>query len=283
MTQFQSSLPTPSVNSGGSSPFDGIRRTDAYGREYWLGREMQPLMQYSRWDKYAAVIEKARASLALVQGEEAAAAAFVQVTQLPHAGNLGLQERTDYRLTRFGAYLTAMAGDDTKEAVAQARIYFAVRTREAELGALAVEAIRRTALARAREMVDYRVFRDMMADNAPDYVPSSRTTSNFFATMQNTLYRHIVGMTAKEIVNARQLANWPGRTEGKPEPSTKSAARKVAKNYLTDKELSKLNRLVGRLCLRAEDLADDGVHLPLAMWLDLVDTELALTARPVTV
>jgi hypothetical protein len=244
---------------------------------------MQPLMQYSRWDKYAAVIEKARASLALVQGEEAAAAAFVQVTQLPHAGNLGLQERTDYRLTRFGAYLTAMAGDDTKEAVAQARIYFAVRTREAELGALAVEAIRRTALARAREMVDYRVFRDMMADNAPDYVPSSRTTSNFFATMQNTLYRHIVGMTAKEIVNARQLANWPGRTEGKPEPSTKSAARKVAKNYLTDKELSKLNRLVGRLCLRAEDLADDGVHLPLAMWLDLVDTELALTARPVTV
>ena len=38
----------------------------------------------------------------------------------------------DFRLTRFGAYLVAMAGDDTKQAVAEARIYFAVRTREAE-------------------------------------------------------------------------------------------------------------------------------------------------------
>ncbi|MFD4528157.1 hypothetical protein ACFWP7_30345 [Streptomyces sp. NPDC058470] len=66
---------------------------------------------------------------------------------------------------RFAAHLTALVGDDTKQAAAHAtRVYFVVRTREA---GLSVEEVRRTAPDRAREMVGYRLFRDMMADNAP--------------------------------------------------------------------------------------------------------------------
>jgi hypothetical protein len=279
MAGLHSNKALPPNDNGGASPFDKIRHLDPYGREYWLGREMQPLMGYARWDGYVPVIEKAKASLLLVQGSEAAEAAFSQVTQLRHAGNLGHQGRVDYRLTRFGAYLTAMAGDDSKEAVAQARIYFAVRTREAELGVITLEERRQTALARAREMVDYRLFRDMMADNAPDYEPSSKATQLFFATMQNKLYMQVVGMTAAEIKQARSLSTWPGIDEGKPEPSQKSAARKVAKNYLTGLELRKLERLVGRLCLRAEDIADDDLRLSLTQWQNLVEMELAMANR----
>lgn len=276
MTQFQHNAPVLESNSGGSSPFDAIRHVDAYGREHWLGREMQPLMQYSQWRDFAAVIVKARDSLSLVQGEEAAQKNFAEIRKVSGArGPAG----ADFELTRFGAYLVAMAGDDTKEAVAQARVYFAVRTREAELGALTEIEIRRTALARAREMVDYRVFRDMMRDNAPDYEPSSKETRIFFAATQNMLYQHIVGMTAKEIVHAREIVTWPGRAEGKPEPSAKSPARKTAKNYLTMKELHKLERLVGRLCLTAEDIAEDGEHLSLTQWHDLVETELRMANR----
>jgi hypothetical protein len=128
-------------------------------------------------------------------------------------------------------------------------------------------------------MVDYQIFRDMMRDNAPDYEPSSKTTRLFFAAMQNKLYAHLVGMTAREIMQARDLATWPGRADGKPEPSAKSAVRKVAKNYLTMKELHKLERLVGRLCLTAEDIAEDGVHLSLTQWQDLVEAELAMANR----
>ncbi|MFJ8493463.1 RhuM family protein [Streptomyces sp. NPDC094038] len=120
------------------------------------------------------------------------------------------------------------------------------------------------ALARAREMVDYKIFRDMMRDNAPDYRPSSKAAGIFFATMQNKLYLHVVGMTAEEIKRARTIATWPGIDEGKPEPSAKSVARKVAKNYLSGPELRKLDRLVSRLCLTAEDVAEDGMHLSLA-------------------
>ena len=264
---------------GGGSPFDAIRRMDEYGREYWDGRDLMPLMDYARWQSFEEVVKKARDSLALVEGEEIAKAAFAQVSQLTQMGNLGRQERRNYKLTRFAAYLTAMAGDDTKQAVAEARVYFAVRTREAELTALTAVEVRQTALARAREMVDYRTFRDMMAENAPDYEPSSPATNLFFAVTQNKLYQHITGMDARQIRGARPINTWPGREEGKPEPSPKSAARKVAKNFLTAAELRKLNRLVGRLCLRAEDVADDGLHLTLVQWDHLLASELAMDGR----
>jgi DNA-damage-inducible protein D len=112
------------------SPFDAIKRVDAQG-EYWSGRMLMPLMQYGRWHEFTEVIEKAKASLALVEGNEQAQHHFV--IQHTDGGRWGNQQLIDYRLTRFGAYLTAMAGDDTKEAVAQARIYFAVKAREAEV------------------------------------------------------------------------------------------------------------------------------------------------------
>jgi hypothetical protein len=97
--------------------------------------------------------------------------------------------------------------------------------------------------------------------------------------MQNRLYLHLTGMTAEQIKDARQIYHWPGREEGKDEPSPKSQHRKIAKNYLTVSELKKLERIVGRLCLRAEDLAEDGVHLTLEQWSMLVDSELEHLAR----
>ncbi|MGH3117790.1 MAG: RhuM family protein [Gaiellales bacterium] len=259
------------LGNGGGSPFDQIRHEDENG-EYWLGREMQPLMEYSQWVKFAEVIEKAKASLALIHGDDQAEHHFPIWES--DGGRWRNQKVTDYRLTRFGAYLTAMAGDDTKPAVAHARVYFAVRAREAELGALAVEEIRQTALARAREMTDYKIFSDMMVENATDYVPSTKASNLFFAMMQNRLYRHITGMSAVEIKKARDICHWEGRETGKLEPTKKD--RNVAKNYLTMTELNKLNRLVGRLCLRAEDIAEDGLNLTLAAWENLVEAELAV-------
>lgn len=98
-----------------------------------------------------------------------------------------------------------MAGEGTKSAVAHARVYFAVRAREAELGALTVEEMRQTALARAREMTDYKIFRDMMVENATDYEPSTKATRIFFGAMQNKLYRHITGLSGPELKNARKI------------------------------------------------------------------------------
>jgi hypothetical protein len=90
-------------------------------------------MDYRRWREFAVVIEKAKASLALVQGKAAAEHHFVEIPKMVAIGSGANREVPDFRLTRFGAYLAAMAGDDTKAAVAHARVYFAVRAREAEI------------------------------------------------------------------------------------------------------------------------------------------------------
>lgn len=274
MAQPHSNNLIPLNDSAGSSPFDRIRRTDAYGREYWDGREMQPLMGYPRWQHFEPVLVRAVKAAANV-GDAAAVFTDLRENRTERGGRLS----RNVHLSRAAAYYVAMNGDPDKDEVALAQAYFVRRTREAELGALTALEVRETALARAREMVDYKVFRDMMAENAPDYEPSTKATRIFFAVVQNMLYRQITGMTAEEIKNARPLATWPGREEGKPEPSARSAVRKVAKNYLTGRELGKLDRLVGRLCLTAEDIAEDGNQLSLNQWQMLVDTELAMVNR----
>ncbi len=275
MARLHSNKALPPGDSGGSSPFDRIRRMDAYGRECWKAREVMPLLGYSRWENFREAVKDAHGVIAAEQGELVANQAFSWY----HEKGTGGRDREDCWLLRGACYVTAMRGDSRKHEIRAALIYFAHRTREAELGSITSLEIRQTALARAREMVDYRLFRDMMAENAPDYEPSSKTTRLFFATMQNKLYLHVVGMTAEEIKQARTLATWPGIDEGKPEPSARSAARKVAKNYLTELELRKLNRLVGRLCLRAEDIADDDLHLSLVQWQNLIEAELAMATR----
>jgi DNA-damage-inducible protein D len=153
------------------SPFDAIRRTDERG-EYWLARELMPLMQYGRWDSFAVVVGKARASLALVQGEDTAGSNFLDMQKVSGRGPAG----GDVRLTRFGAYLVAMAGDDTKPAVAQARIYFAVKAREAEVAPAVQHAIPQTyadalylAADQAREIEDQRS-RLAIAEPKAEYV-----------------------------------------------------------------------------------------------------------------
>ncbi len=113
----------------GDSPFDTIRRTDE-GGEFWTGRDLQGVMDYANWREFAEVIEKAKSALALIEGNEAADHHLAISTS--DGGRWGNQRLDDYRLTRFGAYLVAMAGDDTKRSVAEARIYFAVQTRKAE-------------------------------------------------------------------------------------------------------------------------------------------------------
>lgn len=132
------------------SPFDRIRHEDEHG-EHWYARELMVLMGYSTWERFAAVVEKAAESLRIVQGDEVVAGVFRKIAKNPtkHGGRPG----EDYRLTRFAAYLVAMAGDDTKTQVAEARIYFAVRTREAEVAPIAPQRrIPQTFVAALREL-----------------------------------------------------------------------------------------------------------------------------------
>jgi DNA-damage-inducible protein D len=53
MTDFSLSL------QGTVSPFDSIRRIDEHGKEYWLARDLMPLLGYEKWERVPDVIERA--------------------------------------------------------------------------------------------------------------------------------------------------------------------------------------------------------------------------------
>ncbi|MFI1580080.1 DNA replication protein DnaD [Embleya sp. NPDC020630] len=110
--------------STGTSPFDAIRQEDERG-EHWAARRLQPLMAYTNWRQFEAVIERAMAAAA----NTGVSALFEASLKKSSGGRPG----TDYRLCRMAAYLIAMNGDPKKAEVAAAQTYFAIQTRAAEL------------------------------------------------------------------------------------------------------------------------------------------------------
>lgn len=110
-----------------ASPFDAIRRTRDDGSEYWSARDLMPLLGYDKWERFSDSIARAEAS-AQAQGVDQG---FSRLREnLPG----GTKPREDVHLSRFACYLVAMNGDPRKQEVAAAQGYFAVKTREAEIG-----------------------------------------------------------------------------------------------------------------------------------------------------
>lgn len=112
------------------TPFDAIRREDGDG-EYWMARELMPLLGYEQWRRFNDTINRAMTSMAN-EGKDPRHH-FSQVIQVVTTGNLGPQRKLDFRMTRYACYLTAMNGDTSKREIAAAQAYFVTRAREAEL------------------------------------------------------------------------------------------------------------------------------------------------------
>ncbi|MFI9767302.1 phage antirepressor KilAC domain-containing protein [Streptomyces sp. NPDC052415] len=103
---------------------------DQKGEERWSARDLQQLMGYERWERFEDVIQRAQQTI--TASELDPLDHFRGAARTMPGGRWGKQSVTDYRLTRFGAYHVALAGDGRKPEVAAAKTYFAVRTREAE-------------------------------------------------------------------------------------------------------------------------------------------------------
>lgn len=115
------------------SPFDAIRRVRPDGSEYWDGREYMPLLGYSKWANFTEAVDQARGVIAAEQGEQITRAEVAATSKITK--NARGQNRTvpTFELSRNACYLTAMRGDSRKEEIRNALLYFAAKTREAEL------------------------------------------------------------------------------------------------------------------------------------------------------
>lgn len=102
---------------------------------------------------------------------------------------------------------------------------------------------------------------------AGDYDPKSADTAAFFQTIQNKLHFAATGMTAPELIASRAGHSKPnmGLTAWKSEVVRKSDVT-IAKNYLTQTEISELNRIVTMWLDFAEDQARRRQQVFLKEW-----------------
>ncbi len=114
-----------------TSPFDGIRRVNEQGGEYWSARELYKLLGYSRWEKFQKSIEEAR--IACENSGQTVADHFHLEVKVIKAGKGATRTIEDYHLSRYACYLIIQNADPSKPIVALGQTYFAVQTRRQEI------------------------------------------------------------------------------------------------------------------------------------------------------
>lgn len=124
---------------------------------------------------------------------------------------------------------------------------------------------------RSSEKVFYRKVLEIYATSI-DYNPNAETTKLFFQTVQNKLHWAAHGHTAAEVIYQRANSQLPfmGLTAFKGKSPSKNEIT-VAKNYLTNEELSILNRLVSAYLDIAEVNAMQGKILTMKDWIEILD------------
>ena len=146
------------------------------------------------------------------------------------------------------------------------------------------EQLQRIREIRLSERKFYQKITDIYA-TAIDYDVTAQATQRFFATVQNKLHWAIHGQTAAEVVYTRADADQPymGLTTWKdaPEGKIQKFDVVVAKNYLTEKELAQLSRLVNAYLDIAEDMAQRNIPMTMQDWETRLNRFIAATDRGV--
>ncbi len=134
---------------------------------------------------------------------------------------------------------------------------------------------------RSSEKVFYRKVLEIYATSV-DYDPKAESTKIFFQTVQNKLHWAAHGHTAAEIIFERSDSEKPfmGLTTFKGSKPSRSEIT-TAKNYLTEEELSVLNRLVSAYLDIAEVNAIQRKVMTMQNWIHILDGFITMSRQDV--
>ncbi|MBR6096730.1 MAG: virulence RhuM family protein [Oscillospiraceae bacterium] len=128
---------------------------------------------------------------------------------------------------------------------------------------------------RASERRAYQKIADVFEQCSYDYDKTSETTRAFYSFVQNKLHVAVTGKTAAELISQRATLDSPtmGLTTWKAAPDGKilKSDALIAKNYLNQRELSRLNRLVNMFIDYAELMAEEEQLMSMQDWLRETD------------
>lgn len=137
------------------------------------------------------------------------------------------------------------------------------------------ELLERVRSIRASERRIYQQITDIFAECCVDYDPKSEVTQNFYATVQNKFHFAITGHTAAEIIHQQAdsqkphmgLRTWKNAPHGRVLPSDAT----VAKNYLDEKEIKRLERTVSGFFDYIENVIENRIRLNMKDMAESVD------------
>jgi len=128
---------------------------------------------------------------------------------------------------------------------------------------------------RSSERRFYQKITDIYSQCSADYSKETDITKKFFATVQNKLHWAMTGQTTAEIISSRAdskkenmgLTTWKNAPKGKIRKTDVG----IAKNYLNEKELNGLNRIVTMYLDYAENQASKGIVMYMKDWIKKLD------------
>jgi DNA-damage-inducible protein D len=196
---------TKDIINAPNKNFEGIKKVDESGIEYWEGRELMSILGYSRWEKAEEVI--GRAARACVNSGQAVDNHFHQLVKMVNIGSNTIRKIRDWKLDRYACYLIAQNGDPKKQEIAIAQTYFAIQTRKHELFEQLSD-------------VDKRLFiRSEVTDQNKKLFSTAKNAGvTKFGSFNDAGYKGLYGMSLGDIENKKgikkgELLDRAGTTE----------------------------------------------------------------------
>lgn len=180
--------------------FEDIKGVRADGSEFWSARELAPVLDYTKWENFSKVIN--RAMLACKNSGFEIADHFPEVRKMVDIGSGAERKLKDYELSRYACYLIVQNGDPRKEVIALGQTYFAIQTYRQEIA----DKFNQLDEDNKRLVIrgDVKQWNQLLAEAAHD---AGVITNDEFAMFQNAGYMGLYGgMTVDDIHNKKNLA-----------------------------------------------------------------------------
>ncbi len=197
-----------SISTNVRTKLETLKNVHSNGSEYWMARDIQLILGYANWQKFRAVVE--RAKMACESTGIDPADHFIQTGKMVPIGSGAEVEREDYFLSRYACYLVAMNGDSQKPEIGTAQTYFAIQARRQE---------RFDELAEAQKRIELR---DRVKDHNKQLNIAAKQAgvqTGKFGLFHDAGYRGLYGVgygdikRKKNIPDNHALLDYAGRAE----------------------------------------------------------------------